>query len=66
MAAVRVIPRYGKRSPRHDPFAYVYEDHSWRSHALNRWPRGFNPADAPQDRNEWTRGRGLWYNGPGW
>jgi len=32
------------------------EDHSWRSQALTRWPRGIAPADAPPPCNEWTRG----------
>lgn len=31
--------------------------------ALLRWGRGFSPEDAPPERNEWTRGHGLWYNG---
>lgn len=61
--------KYGKSAPRRRSPLTGYmksslqrslDDHTWRSHALLSWLRGFSIEDAPPDRNEWTPGHRLW------
>lgn len=65
---VRILGKHGKSAARprtsdgsgvRSSFVKI-ADHTWRSHALNRWGRGFTNAEGPPPVNEWTRppGRG--------
>jgi hypothetical protein len=69
---MKITPKHGKSAPRRaaagagmrNSLELKCEDHTWRSRALVHWPRGFLAADAPPNRNEWTRALACGRMGP--
>lgn len=66
---VTVLAKHGKSAPRkYHPTAghaksslqRVDDDHTWRSHVLLKWLRGFSLEEAPPHSNEWTPAPRMW------